>query len=307
MPWVLIYLVNILSFFKTIKAPVSGADLAVVVTTYNRPEALAWTLASLSQQSVMPRQILVADDGSGDETKQMVLCWARYFRERHAHTVVEHVWQDDLGFRAGAARNLAVAHATKNMNPEVLIFIDGDCIASPSFVRNHLGLLTEGVMVAGGRGLLSPNYTRGLEQAALNAEPQDIVSGLSVFASPFRLWLSNNCDRYLSMQHWMSSAFLKLRDSRPRDDKLVRTCNLSVRYADFLRVGGFNEDFIGWGLEDTELAVRLIADGVRVRSGRFATNVFHMWHAERSRADLDENARRLAISRQLTSSSNLRA
>jgi len=87
----------------------------------------------------------------------------------------------------------------------------------------------------------------------------------------------------------------------------VRTCNLSVRYADFLRVGGFNEDFIGWGLEDTELAVRLIADGVRVRSGRFATNVFHMWHAERSRADLDENARRLAISRQLTSSSNLRA
>jgi predicted glycosyltransferase involved in capsule biosynthesis len=107
------------------------------------------------------------------------------------------------------------------------------------------------------------------------------------------------------MQQWLHPAFLKLRNARPRDDGLVRTCNLSLLYADFQQVGGFDESFSGWGLEDTELAVRLIARGVRVRSGRFATNVFHMWHTERSRADVDGNARRLDTSRKKHATSTL--
>ncbi len=81
----------------------------------------------------------------------------------------------------------------------------------------------------------------------------------------------------------------------------MRTCNLSIWLEDFIKAGGFDESFVGWGLEDTEFAVRLISAGVNVRSGRFATNVFHLWHLERSRSGLPSNAARLALTRRAAS------
>jgi len=155
-------------------------------------------------------------------------------------------------------------------------------------------------MVAGGRGLLSQAYSKALETQAQGMAPSDIVSNLKEFMSPYRLWLTKACDRYFAMQPWPYPVFNHLRDRRPTDEQLVRTCNLSVWGQDFDRVCGFDESFVGWGLEDTEFAVRLISKGVRVRSGRFATNVFHLWHPERSRAALESNAQRLESTRRTT-------
>lgn len=275
-----------------------ASDVAVIVTTYNRPTALSWVLASLANQTCMPGQIVIADDGSGPQTKELIERWQAYFLTRHPHTQISHAWQEDLGFRAAAARNLAVTQARQVRDLRALIFIDGDCVAPTFFVQNHLALLTAGHMVAGGRGLLSQPYTKQLEQLADQKSPPELLHALGVFQSPYRLWFGKACDRYLSMLPWLKPAFNSLRDARPTDDQLVRTCNLSLWLKDFEKVGGFDESFMGWGLEDTDLAVRMIAAGTRVRSGRFATNVFHLWHPERSRAELQKNAERLAASRQ---------
>ncbi len=280
------------------KLVIRASDVAVVVTTYNRSAALSWVLASLASQTRVPGHIVIADDGSGPQTKVLIEQWKAYFLTHHPNTQVTHAWQEDLGFRAAAVRNLAVAQLRQIANPKALIFMDGDCVAPTFFVQNHLALLTSDHMVAGGRGLLSQRYTRQLEQLAERQSPSELLQGLSAFQSPYRLWLGKACDRYLSMLPWLNAVFNPLRDARPTDDQLVRTCNLSLWLDDFEKVGGFDESFMGWGLEDTDLAVRMISGGTRVRSGRFATNVFHLWHPERSRAELKENAERLAASRQ---------
>lgn len=274
-----------------------GSDVAVVVTTYNRPMALAWVLASLSRQTVVPGTIVIADDGSGEETFQVIQDWTDYFGQHHQHTQIIHAWQEDLGFRAAAARNLAVERAKAACNPTAVVFIDGDCLAPPHFIQNHLALLESGTTVAGGRGLLTSAFTKQLEQMAEQRAPSELVITLELFSSPFRLWVSKACDRYLSMYPWNHPILNRFRDAKPKDERLVRTCNLSLWVRDFDRVDGFDESFVGWGLEDTEFAVRLIAQGVRVRSGRFATNVFHLWHPERSRSELQANAVKLDASR----------
>ncbi len=279
------------------KVALTGSDVAVVVTTYNRPAALAWVIASLSQQTIMPARIVIADDGSGAETRDEIQIWASYFNQFHPQTTLLHAWQEDLGFRAAAARNLAVRRARESCDIKGIVFLDGDCVAPPFFIENHLVLLAPKTMVAGGRGLLSPPYTQGLEVMAQSESPEVLVSQLTRFKSPYRLWLEKACDRYLAMQPVVSSVFNPLRDLRPNDDAPVRTCNLGLWLEDFDMVGGFDESFVGWGLEDTEFAVRLISAGVRVRSGRFATNVFHLWHRDRSRSELHSNAERLNLTR----------
>lgn len=275
----------------------AGAGVVVVVTTYNRPAALAWVLASLSRQTVMPQMIVIADDGSDAGTQDVIANWQAYFVQCGIDTKLIHVWQEDLGFRAAAARNLAVNRAADAGDLKVLVFLDGDCVVPPYFVENHLALLRRGMGVAGGRGLLSKKHTQRLEQMAVMLRPKELVSALKYFSSPLRLWLSGACDRYLSMHPFTNSLLSNLRDARPTDDAMLRTCNVSLWFEDFDRIGGFDESFVGWGLEDTEFAVRLISSGVRIRSGRFATNVFHLWHPERSRTELGANSLRLQASR----------
>lgn len=272
--------------------------VAVIVTTYNRPRALAWVLAALSKQTRPADQIVIADDGSGKETGDLIKVWREFYIAHRPQTQLLHAWQPDDGFRAARARNQAVDLARREGNPDVLVFLDGDCVAPKAFIKNHLTLLARGKMVAGGRGLLTQAFTQSLEKVPPLSSEGSIDEALRLFGAPYWLWLTRRCDRYFSMQSNLASLWNGLRDLRGLDDSLVRTCNLSLWRDDYDAVNGFNECFVGWGLEDTDLAVRLIKRGVRVRTGRFATNVFHLWHPERSREQLPQNAELLLESRQ---------
>src|SRR5689334_759596 len=93
--------------------------VSLIITTYNRPEALAAVLRALDLQIERDFEVLIADDGSTDETRILL----EGLRER-VHFPLRHVWQEDRGFRAARARNLAVAAS----GGEYLVFLDGDCI-----------------------------------------------------------------------------------------------------------------------------------------------------------------------------------
>ena len=129
---------------------------SLIVTTYNRPDALAAVLAGLLAQEDRGFEVLIADDGSRDDTRALVEHTAA-----GAPIRIAHVWQDDRGFRAGAARNRAVARACG----EYLVFLDGDCVPRPDFVARHRRLAERGWMVAGNRILLSQSFTREVLQA----------------------------------------------------------------------------------------------------------------------------------------------
>lgn len=248
--------------------------ISVIVTTYNRPDALRAVLAGLLAQAQRDFEILVADDGSTDETSELVASIAR-----DAALPILHVWQEDRGFRAAAARNRAAARA----RGEYLVFLDGDCVPRPAWIGAHRRLAERGWMVAGNRILLSESLTRDV---LARREPIHSWSG----ARWHQAWIAGEVNRRLP---FVTLPLGWLRKVGARRWQRVRTCNLGVWRDDFARVNGFDESYEGWGFEDSDLAVRLVNAGVRRKEGAFATGVLHLWHRENTRAREGENWQRL--------------
>lgn len=248
--------------------------LAVVVTTYNRPDALAAVLAGFEAQHERGFELLVADDGSGPETAAVV----ERFRRRGRCTV-RHVWQEDQGFRAAAARNRALAATTC----PYVVFTDGDCVPARDFVATHRRLAEPGWFLAGNRLLLGELLTRRV-----------LAEGIELAHWGAGDWLAarrrGEVNRLAPLLRLPDTALRKLRARRWQG---VKTCNFSAWRADLVAVNGFDERYNGWGLEDSDLVVRLLRLGIGHKSARCAAPVFHLWHPEHDRSGLEANRARL--------------
>lgn len=251
--------------------------LSIVITTYNQPRVLNAALGALAHQhNAGDYEVLVADDGSTQETADLVAEWAARFP-----CPLRHVWHEDLGFRAGAIRNRAAAQA----RGDYLVFLDGDCIVLADFCEQHRLLAASGWCTAGSRVLLSESYTPTLLQSAA---PWGIMDWSA------REW------RQASKRGWVNKATAywrlplgPLRKLQPANWKRVRTCNVGVMRQEFEAVNGFDEAFTGWGFEDSDFAIRLIRAGTRIKDGRFAVPVLHLWHKENDRSKQQENRAKL--------------
>jgi len=248
--------------------------IAVIVTTYNSPAALAAVLDGYIAQDSHDFDLIVADDGSTGDTRRLI--------EGYAGRVpfpLNHVWQEDRGFRAAAIRNRALA-AT---GADYVIFTDGDCIPSRNFVAQHRRLAEPGRYLSGNRVLLSARLTERVLRERL---PIQEWSGRQWL----RAWFARDAKRIWPLLMLPDGAFRKL---RPRRWYGVKTCNLSAWRRDLLAVNGLDETYSGWGLEDSDLVIRLLHADVRHKSARFAAPVFHLWHRESDRGRLAENQRLL--------------
>jgi glycosyltransferase involved in cell wall biosynthesis len=238
---------------------------SLVLTTYNWPDALRLVLISALEQSVLPDEILVADDGSAEPTAEVVRAFTTRFAERGVP--LHHVWHPDQGFRAATIRNRALARATG----DYVLLIDGDCVLHRDFVRSHLAFARTGQFVQGTRVLLHA------ERSA-----RALAGGETRFGALER-GIGNRMNA-LSMG-WLSPLV-----PTPTDPlKGVRSCNMGFWLADARRVNGFNERFVGWGREDSEFVVRLVNAGVRRRKLKFGGIMYHLWHPERERDALGAN------------------
>lgn len=248
--------------------------IAVIVTTYNRPDALAAVLAGYLAQDSAPSELIVADDGSTAETRDVIAAHAS-----RAAFPMRHVWQEDLGFRAATARNRALA-ATR---ADYILFTDGDCIPPRDFVEQHRRLAEPGYFLSGNRVLLSETFT-----------PAALSSRLPLHEWSMTQWLParwrGDINRWLPLLRLPDGAW---RRNAPERWAGAKTCNLSAWRSDLERINGFDESYSGWGLEDSDLVIRLLHAGVRHKSARFAAPVFHLWHRENDRARLPENQRQL--------------
>lgn len=249
-------------------------DLAVILTTYNRPDALAAVLDGYREQADREFEVIVADDGSTGDTQQVVEEYAR-----RGPFPLRHVWQEDLGFRAGAARNRALA-ATR---ADYVIFSDGDCVPPPEFVGRHRALAEPEHFVAGNRILLSERFTERVLRQRIAIHRWRHVQWIAA-------WVRGDVNRLLPLLALPDGPFRK---REPRRWEGVKTCNLAAWREDLECVNGFDESYSGWGLEDSDLVIRLARAGVMHKSGRFAVPLFHLWHREWDRARLPENRRRL--------------
>ncbi len=236
--------------------------ISVIVATYNRPDALRKTLGGLLHQLEPPTDIVVADDGSAEETRRTVQAVAR-----KSPVPLKHVWQPDKGFRLARIRNLAVPSA----QGDYIIFLDGDCVPDRYFVQDHARLARPGFFVQGKRILVGARMSPQFDFRSANG------SRLNLF---FSKEIANA--HHLIRLPWMP----------PLADKKLggtRGCNLGIFKSDLAAVNGFNEAFQGWGREDSELVVRLYKYGLRRLQHPFAAVCFHLWHPENSRVALNRN------------------
>jgi glycosyltransferase involved in cell wall biosynthesis len=246
--------------------PKGSIACSLVITTYNWPDALDLVIRSALAQSEPPCEIIVADDGSTTETSALVE------KHKEASSVpVLHVWQEDLGFRAAASRNRAIATSRGNYT----VIVDGDMLLHRDFIRDHKLLAREGSFIQGSRVMLSRENTSRL------------LVGKSIHVPLSEKGLGN---RKNALRIPMLSSLLAVKTNSLRG---IRSCNMSFFREDCISINGFNEDFTGWGREDSEFAVRLINSGVLRRNVRFSAIAFHLWHAENPRQSLAVNDRLL--------------
>ncbi|MGA9054266.1 MAG: glycosyltransferase family 2 protein [Pseudolabrys sp.] len=249
--------------------------ISVIVTTYNREDALDAVLRSLARQDDSGFEVIVADDGSGEATAKLVDAWKAKFGRR-----LDHVWHADRGFRAAEIRNRAILAARGTY----CVFLDGDCIVRPDFIATHRRLAEPGWFVIGNRVLLSAELTTEVLREKLNPESWSFGRW---FAERWR----GGVNRLSALLHLPLGP---LRRVRQRVWQGARSCNLAIWRTDLDCIDGFDADYRGWGKEDSDIIVRLLHAGVRRKDGTFATGVLHLWHRDADRSQLSENERKLA-------------
>jgi glycosyltransferase involved in cell wall biosynthesis len=246
--------------------------ISVIVSTYNRSDALDAVLRSLARQSDRNFEIVVADDGSGAPTRNVVRDWIA------RGVPVKHVWHEDTGFRLAEIRNLGIRASAGRC----MIFLDGDCIARRDFVAAHRRLAETGWFVTGNRILLSREFTAAVLADGTAVETWSL-------GALMRERLRGGVNRLLPALRLPLGPLRNL----PRGWKGVQSCNLAVAREDLDRIDGFDAAYTGWGREDSDLVVRLQHAGVRRKDGRFATGVLHLWHVQNDRSQLPANEARL--------------
>lgn len=239
---------------------------SVIITTYNNPDYLRRVLEGYLGQSRLPGEILVADDGSTRATLETVN------RMKAGSPVrIEHVWHEDRGFRAGTIRNKAMAASTG----EYIILSDGDTIPSPRLVEDHLEYSEEGHFIQGHRVLLGPEASKSFSFSEIG------------FPALLVLFLRRQAGNLMNALRL--PPMVKVSTKRPG----IRSCNMSFFRKDIVAVNGFNEDFEGWGKEDSELAERFYKYGLKRKDLKFRACCYHLHHKDFDRAGLEANIRLL--------------
>lgn len=237
-------------------------QISLIITTYNWPQALDLVLTSVSRQTRMPDEVIVADDGSGEETARLVAGWTS-----RLGTTLHHVWQENKGFRAGRSRNRGIAAARS----EYVIAIDGDMVLHAAFVADHEQASERGYFV---QGMRIPTTQRGAARMLANRS-----TAVSVFTPGLRR-------RHQALRsRWLARAFSR----EPVPMSRVKSCNMAWWRNDLIAVNGFEERMVGWGPEDKDVAAKLLHLGIGGRELRFAALAAHLYHPVRTPQGVNPN------------------
>lgn len=234
---------------------------SLLISTYNWPGALDFCLQSVFRQTVLPDEILIADDGSGPATRQLI--------EQHmakSPVPLLHIWHEDQGFQLAAIRNKAIAKATQ----DYIIQIDGDVILDDHFIEDHLKMAKKDCFVIGSRSLLSKEFTeRSLQLHQLPA--------LSLFKR----------EKWANLNRLRNGLFSRILANhykvKGKHKYYAKGCNMAYWKKSIISINGYNENFVGWGSEDVEIAVRLIKFGQKKLFLKMGGVVYHLWHTVFSR------------------------
>ena len=239
-------------------------DASVIVSTYNAPRSLEAILQRLCAGSRAPEEIIVADDGSTESTAAMIRSFAP-----PPGTRIRHCWHADEGFRKTRILNESVAHATGGY----LVFLDGDCLPHPRWLEDHLRLAEPGTFVQGRRAFVPERFV------------DPVLDGLTTIPRLLRRGRLSGIFKAIRLP--------VPRIRRDRDLYGLLGCNLAMWREDVVRINGFDEAFEGWGIEDSDLCVRLYNLGIERKMVHGRALVYHLDHPELPRDHVPESLARL--------------
>lgn len=240
----------------------NNASNTLIISTYNWPEALNLVLLSVKAQKILPNEVIIADDGSSEATKNVI--------ENHQQNFpipIIHLWHEDVGFTKSVILNKAIVKA----KGEYIIQIDGDCIIHKNFIKDHLNSASKGTYLFGSRVNIQHQHLSKLflkNQIKFNFLSRGIKKRTRALYLPF-----------LSLFYNKSNIF----------SKKYRGCNTSYFRKDALSINGYDENFVGWGREDSEFALRLHNNNVKGKRLRYQGILYHIFHAEKSKEWLESN------------------
>jgi glycosyltransferase involved in cell wall biosynthesis len=241
--------------------------ITVIVPTYNRPKALELCLLSLAEQSLVPDEVLIADDGSGPDTRTSV---AKMRFQLYEKFPIKHVWQEDIGFRKPKILNETV----RQSSGEYLIFLDGDCMAHRHFVLSHINRSASDAILSGKRVDIGKTLT---ERILERGRPVLSITGELIWDAVFGKDIrSRKVEEALCIKNRVLRRLLHR--NRITDDG-VWGCNFSLYKDLFYTINGCDEDFIDGSIEDNDLGIRVLNRGGKLRSVRNYANIFHLWHS----------------------------
>jgi glycosyltransferase involved in cell wall biosynthesis len=245
----------------------SSISVALIISTYNWPQALNQTLRSVANQTLLPNEVLIADDGSDERTANLI----QAFKANHPKLNIIHVWHEDNGFRLAAIRNKAISMAQS----DYIIQIDGDIILDKNYISDHLSIKAKGYFVTGSRLLLGKKITAIL----LESEKINIAA---------LRWKGKNFFNTLRIPLFMR-LLQNTYKTKGKHLDYVKGCNMAFWKSDLYLVNGYDESFIGWGREDSDICIRLINAGVKKKFIKFCAVQYHLHHPLASRDQFEAN------------------
>jgi len=239
-----------------------GQSLSFVVAVYNAVRYLELVLAALRRQTMRDFELVIADDGSGSEVGELV-----ERTRRNVSFPIQHLWQEDLGFR----KNMVLNKAINAARTDYLVFIDGDCVPHRRFLEDHRGNRQPDSVLCGRRVNFSRQITDRLTSRSIESGEFEKLS-LSVLIDGM-LARSSNLEDAIRIEN------ASLRRLLHRNQVRILGCNFSVEKKLLERINGFNEDYRAPGLgEDSDIAFRLGLVGARFVTLRYLAVLYHLYH-----------------------------
>ncbi len=228
-------------------------SVSVILSTYNRARYLELSLLGYIRQTCKDFEVVVVDDGSSDDTAAVI---EKY--QALAPFTIKHLWQEDRGFRKAIILNEGI----KACKYDYVVFSDGDCIPKSDFLRTHVSNSGGNYILGGGHVRLTKGYSEALTSEAVSdgvyeeSLTQDVMDGLK--------WKQRKNIFYMLVGKKRRPKFLGL--------------NFSVSKKALCEVNGFDENYKGWGQEDSDLRERLKKHGLKPKSILTQAIVFHLYH-----------------------------
>jgi glycosyltransferase involved in cell wall biosynthesis len=237
-------------------------SVALLISTYNWPEALELVLQSVEAQTTLPAKVLIADDGPNENTRKVI----EHFKTQ-INIPIEHIWHSDEGFRKCIIVNKAIA----TCQCDYIIQIDGDIILHPEFVADHISEAETGFYIKGSRTLIDFNKTK------------ELIDNKTITLSVMDSGLKNKIN---GLHLPFFASLFRRKSQRSRD---LKGCNCAFWRLDFIKVNGYNNNLMGWGHEDIELAARLINAGIMQKRIKLKAICYHLHHKINDRSCENEN------------------